>query len=132
MNEKLLELSEVINNELRNHPLIIDVKKAEKEMEDNQDFMRSVMALERISAEYNDALRYNIPVEELQKKLFEAKYKLDTLEVVINYRQKYKKAQEYLDEISKIIFKDISKKLKINELLWGDKYESNIWKISSS
>ena len=117
MNEKLLELSEVINNELRNHPLIIDVKKVEKEMEDNEDFMRSVMALERISAEYNDALRYNIPVEELQKKLFEAKYKLDTLEVVINYRQKYKKAQEYLDEISKIIFKDISKKLKINELL---------------
>ena len=117
MNEKLLELSEAINNELRNLPFIIDVKKAEKEMEDNEDFIRCVMALERITTEYNDALRYNIPVSNLQKELFEAKYKLDTLEVVINYRQKYKKAQEYLDEISKTIFKDISSKLKVNELL---------------
>ena len=75
------------------------------------------MALERITTEYNDALRYNIPVSELQKKLFEAKYALDTLEVVINYRQKYKFAQEYLDDISKTIFKDISNKLKVNELL---------------
>ena len=117
MNEKLLELSELINNELRNHPFIKDVKEAEKEMENNEEFIRCVMTLERITTEYNDALRYNIPVSELQKSLFEAKYNLDTLDVVINYRQKYKMAQEYLDEISKTIFKDISNKLKVNELL---------------
>lgn len=117
MNEKLLILSEEINKEIKNHPLIIKVKEAETIMENSEEFMRKVMALENITTEYNDALKYNLPTEELQKRLFEAKYNLDTLDVVIEYRQKYKEAQAYLDEISKIIFKDISKKLKVNELL---------------
>lgn len=117
MNEQLMELATSINKELNHHPLIIEVKRLEKVMEENENFMRKVMALEYITSEYNDALKYNLKVENIQKRLFEAKYELDTLEVVRNYRSAYKKAQEYLDEISKTIFKDISKKLKVNELL---------------
>lgn len=117
MDEKLIELLNTLNEKLLTHPLIKEVKDTEKRMENNEEFMRKVMALENISAEYNDAIKFNLPLNELQKRLFEAKYQLDTLDVVKEYRQKYKKAQEYLDEISKLLFANISKKLKINELL---------------
>ncbi len=117
MEEKLADLLDKLNKELLIHPLIKEVKEAEKAMEDNEEFIHKVMILEQISTEYNDAVRFKLPLEKLQKKLFEAKYQLDTLNVVKEYRQKYKKAQEYLNTVSKLIFANISSKLKINELL---------------
>lgn len=117
MDEHLIELINELNNELLHHPLIISVKEAEKEMEDNEEFIKKVVRFQNVTTNYNDAIKLKLPLDELQKELYEAKFELDTLDVVKNYRKKYKEAQEYLDKIAKTIFVDVSKKLKVNELL---------------
>jgi len=117
MDNHLIELINELNKELVQHPLVVAVKEAEKEMEENEEFIRRVVRFQNATTNYNDAIKLKLPLDELQKELYESKFELDTLDVVKNYRKKYKEAQEYLDKISKQIFANVSKKLKVNEIL---------------
>ncbi len=112
----LYELAYKLNEELLKDDLILNVKDKENIMNNNEEFMKLVIYYDSLKSKIEDLEKYGIDAKEKQKELYKIKYKLDTLEVVKDYRLAYKKAKEYLDKISKEVFKNIDDELKINSI----------------
>ena len=113
----IYELAYRLNEELLKDDIILLVKEKEMIMNNSHDFMRLVIAYETLKSEIDDLEKYGLSVEDKKKELFNVKYKLDTLDVVKEYKEAYSKAKEYLREIANEVFKDIDEELKINRII---------------
>ena len=110
----IYELAYKLNEELLKDEVILIVKEKERIMNNNEEFIKLVMLYETKKSEVDDLMKYGINAKEKQHELFELKYKLDTLEVVKEYKKAYLNAKEYLKNIAFEVFKDIDDDLKIN------------------
>ena len=113
----IYELAYKLNEELLKDEIILLVKEKEMIMNNNQDFMRLVVAYETLKSEIYDLEKYGVSTLEAQKELFNIKYQLDTLEVVKENNKAYKEAKVYLSKIANEVFKDIDDELKVNSIL---------------
>ena len=112
----IYELAYKLNEELLKDELIIRVKEKEIIMNNNNEFIKLVMSYDSLKAEKEDLERFNLDTKDIQKRLYELKYQIDTLEVVKDYRLALKEAKEYLNKIAKEIFDNIDEEIKILEL----------------
>ena len=113
----IYNLAYKLNEELLKDEIILLVKEKEMIMNNNHDFIRLVIAYDTLKSEINDLEKYGLETNEKQKELFNLKYRIDTLDVVKEYNEAYKKAKEYLNKIANEVFKDIDDDLKLNSII---------------
>ena len=108
--EKAIKLKEEIDN----HPLILQLNKIEKTMEDNKEVITLYFAKEKAISDYNFELSHfkedSIEVKNAQKQLYEAKLKLDSHPLIQEYNSCYKKVKQLYNHINNILFKDFGYK----------------------
>ena len=108
--EKAIKLKEEIDN----HPLILQLNKIEKTMEENKEVVALYFAKEKAISDYNFALSHfkedSIEVKNAQKQLYEAKLKLDSHPLIQEYYSCYKKVKQLYNHINNILFKDFGYK----------------------
>lgn len=108
--EKIYALKDAINND----PRVLDLLKKEKNMEENEEVMVLSYHYSRAQDEYNNALKhYKEDSDEIkiyQKKLFEAKQKLDSHCLVKDYLKAYKEVRLMYKEIEELIINPFIRK----------------------
>lgn len=109
----IYDLAYKLNEELLKNDLVLKVKEQEEIMNNNKEFIVLYMSYDALKSEINDLKKYGLDTKEKQKELYNLKYQLDTLDVVKNYKESYKKAKEFLYQIASEVFKDIDEEIKI-------------------
>lgn len=109
----IYELAYKLNEELLKNDLILKVKEKEEIMNNDSEFIVLFMSYDALKSEINDLEKYGLDVKEKQKELFNLKYQIDTLKVVIDYKDAYKQAKKFLYQIANEVFKDIDEEVKI-------------------
>lgn len=109
--KKTYELKETISKDER----YLDLIKKEKEMEDDEEVERLSYLKDEANREYNDILRFfdkdSIEAKNAQKKLYEAKLKLESHPKVIAYLKAYSALRNVLDQVNDILFNDFNSSL---------------------
>lgn len=113
MTEELLNLVYKLKDSLSNDARVLELEKAENEMNNSIDVVRLASKKEEATDNYNFALAHfdknSSEVEQAQRKLYEAKKELDLNPIVINYMKQYKIVRELYSEINDILFSIINK-----------------------
>ncbi len=103
----------VLKDEMEKDERVINLKKAEKAMENCEDVMRLSYAFSCAQDEYNDILKHfeidSAEAKKYQKKLFEVKRKLDEHPLVKNYLQHYQKVRLMYEDIQESVFRPFTK-----------------------
>lgn len=94
---KALEL----NDELRNHPLILEVKNKEKIMLDDDQVILKIMAFQKVQDDINNPFNHSLEYEQsLEKRLAETKHALYAEPKVNDYLMAYKNARLFLKNLT--------------------------------
>lgn len=112
---EILALVYELKEKIVNSDLYKNLKNNEKAMIEDEECFKLLYLYQNIQNEYNEAKRfekYGSDVENVQKRLFEIKYKVDENELVKKYNESYKLMKKELKNIEKIMFKDIIKERK--------------------
>ena len=112
----IYKLAYELNEELLKSEIVLNVKRIEDKLNNNREFITLIMSYDALKSEIDDLEKYGLDVKEKQIELHKLKYQIDTLEIVKEYRNAYKEAKEYLNQIAKEVFKDIDEEIKIKEL----------------
>ena len=112
----IYKLAYELNEELLKSEIVLNVKRIENKLNNNREFITLIMSYDALKSEIDDLEKYGLDVKEKQIELHKLKYQIDTLEIVKEYRNAYKEAKEYLNQIAKEVFKDIDEEIKIKEL----------------
>lgn len=109
----IYELAYKLNEELLKDDIILKVKEKENIMNNDKEFIVLFMSYDALKSEINDLEKYGLDTKEKQKELYKLKYQIDTLKVVIDYKNAYKEAKNFLYQIANEVFKDIDEEIKI-------------------
>lgn len=109
----LLLISELCSK-IKETELYQNLKKAEFELENNQDLFPLFSKYQTVQSQFDDALKQNLDVTNIKNELVRVKKLLDQEPVVKNYLDCYKKLNSYLDKITRLIFKDVIDDTLIN------------------
>lgn len=112
----IYKLAYELNEELLKSEIVLNVKRIEDKLNNNREFITLIMSYDALKSEIDDLEKYGLDVKGKQIELHKLKYQIDTLEIVKEYRNAYKEAKEYLNQIAKEVFKDIDEEIKIKEL----------------
>ena len=108
MNEKLLEKTLKLKEEIDSLPEVKELDRLEKLLNENEEVMRLCYKKDMCLTKYEDAVRYfgerSNEANEAQKSLYQAKLALDTNEFVKQYSEQYKKVKKIYDKINEEIF----------------------------
>lgn len=109
--DELIEKAYQLQDELHKDSAYLNLKLAEKEMNENEELAQLFSAYQKAQEQY---IENNS--EERQKSLFLIKYQIDTHPYVLAYKEKLKIYNAILLEIKKIIFCGLLKDDWINTL----------------
>lgn len=109
MDIELMKEAYALKEVLESDERIIKLKQDETEMENSEEVMRLSYAFSCAQDEYNDILKHFKPESEeakkYQRKLYEAKFNLDSHPLVKQYLQSYQEVRLIYNEIQNKIFK---------------------------
>lgn len=117
---EILTLVYELKDKIENSDIYKELKKNEEQMMKNEDCLKLFFAYQNIQEEYNQAKRfekYGSDVEDVQKRLYEMKLKVDSNELVKKYNESYKLVKKELKNIENVLFKDVVKVKKIREII---------------
>ena len=108
MNQNLLEKVLEIKTEIESHPDVVELKRLDKVLNENEEVMKLCYRKDVASTKFEDAVRYfgkdSKEANEAQKVLYQAKLELDTNKLVKAYNEQYKKVRKIYDKINEEIF----------------------------
>ena len=108
MNQNLLEKASKIKQEIESLPEIIELKRLDKLLNENEDVMKLCYRKDVAGTKYEDAVKYfgkdSDEAIEAQKALYQAKLELDQNELVKAYNKQYKEVRKIYDKINEEIF----------------------------
>ena len=108
---KALEL----NDELKNHPLVLAVKNKEKLMLEDEQVILKIMAFQKVQDDINNPFNHSLEYEQsLEKRLAEAKHALYAEPKVNDYLMAYKKARLFLKDLTVELFGKLVLEIEIN------------------
>lgn len=126
MYKEIDELVEVICKD----KTFIDYKESEKSL-DNQDIQSLLSKHQTLQEDYLKVKKYSqyVSVDETRKVLLEVKEEMKDNVLIQNYYNNYYQLNELLEDVTKIVFNNISQDINIEMFkLWGF-YESNCRKV---
>ena len=108
MNQKLVEITSKLKEELNNHPDVIELERLSKLLSENEDVMRLCYKKDTCATKYEDTVKYfgldSDEARNAQKALYQAKLELDNNALVKAYNEQYKKVRKIYDKINEEIF----------------------------
>ena len=108
MNQNLLEKASQIKQEIESLPLVIELKRLDKLLNENEEVMKLCYRKDVAATKFEDAVRYfgkeSDEANEAQKVLYQAMLELDKNELVKQYNEQYKKVRKIYDKINEEIF----------------------------
>lgn len=112
MEEKMNELIELIKSDQR----YLNYKEKEKELKKVEDIL---IEYSRVMEEYQSLKQYEsyIDTSLVKQKLKDIKLKMTNTKEIVEYYNCYHELNNYLDEITKLIFKDISDQLNMSQYI---------------
>ena len=109
MNDSLAKSLDELKKAIENDPRVLKLNELDKKLNENEDVMRLAYQKDNASFEYNETLKHfkedSDEARNAQKKLYEAKFKLDSHPLVKKYNEAYKEVRKIYDEINEKIFK---------------------------
>ena len=111
----ILALAFELKQKIVESVLYNDLKEKEKRMLENEESSNLLFSFEKLKDEYKEAKRfekYGANPVEIQRKMSELKYKLDSHMLIREYNEAYKNMRRELKNIESIIFDDIIEKRK--------------------
>ena len=112
MEESIYLTAEKLKSALNNHPSFIALNKAEEKMNSDKEVIKLAYAKDMALNEYNDILRYyssdSEEAKKYQKKLYEAKKKLEEHPLVREYLRLYQEVRKLYEEINGILFSSLN------------------------
>ena len=108
MNQKLLEKSLKLKEEIASSPEVIELERLNKLLNEDEVVMKLCYKKDTCATKFEDSVRYfgdnSNEAKEAQKALYQAKLALDENELVKAYKEQYKKVQKIYDKINEEIF----------------------------
>lgn len=110
--EKVTELAFKLHDLLLSSEQYLNLKVAEDNMNNDENASLLIQNYHKLQE-----LSHNNKMEELNKKLHEAKLKMDLNPYVIEYKKAYKEYQILVGKITSIVFKDFSTISTLDKIL---------------
>ena len=109
MNDALINSLNELKIAIEKDPRVLKLNELDAMLNKDEEVMRLAYQKDAAVTEYEDALKHfkedSIEVRTAQKKLYEAKLKLDLHPLVKQYNEAYKEVRKIYDEINEKIFK---------------------------
>jgi cell fate (sporulation/competence/biofilm development) regulator YlbF (YheA/YmcA/DUF963 family) len=104
-----------LNDELKNHPLVVAVKDKEKAMLEDEQVILKIMAFQKVQDDINNPFNHSREYEaSLEQRLAEAKHSLYAEAKVNDYLMAYKNARLFLKDLTGQLLENLVLEIEAN------------------